>query len=335
MLQDPSKLNFWGRLQQKQMASLMAPFQKQQQLQAEQAGREKVKTLMGGRATPYQDEDQMFDSLDTLPEGLKNKGTGLIGGEITPMEYFGELASTQGQEARGHQGLMDILSRQTPTQKPTGLMQNLAAAGYERGTPEYQQAVKDYLSKANTQINMGTKHITGAEAQMMRNDRQEMPPIGMSHEQAGAAGFHFIDKEAEKKARDREETLGSMGHSLDTYERILKKQGAMNITQMFTDPAEYTQLQGAYGDLLLETKELAKLGVLAGPDMDLMAQLMIDPTSLKANVMQFSSSKDELPKQLSIIRSKLEQARKRAVQQYGKNWRAAVPKDTVRFEDLP
>jgi len=220
----------------------------------------------------------------------------------------------------------------TQQQKPTSLMQNIEAAGYRAGTPEYQQAVKDYLVKPNTQINLGAKNITSSDAQQMRNDKGQMPPIGMNWQQAGQAGYRFINKQEEEKAGEQKEIIGSMQQALDAYKTTLKKQGAMNIVDMFTSPGEYNKLSAAYGQLQLEYKELAKLGVLTGPDMGLIERVMIDPVSIRANAVEYFAN-DALYDQLDIVGEKLNAARKRAEARFGKNWRSA--NKTVKFGDLP
>lgn len=258
------------------------------------------------RLTDVQDPSGYLSSLKT-PE------------QVAHGELYGGLLTTPGYEQIGAQGLRELIG--SGGQKPTSLMQNVLAMGHQPGTPEYQKAITDAVMKPSTRIDMGAKYITPADAKQLRGPNGETPPVGALWSDLIGKGYRFVDPTKETAAGARQETLGSMEHSLDTYEKILKEQGAMNITQMFSDPAKYAKLKAAYGDLLLETKELAKLGVLAGPDMDLMEQLMIDPTSIKANVMQFASNKDEIPKQLEVIRDKLTAARKRAVSRYGKNWR--------------
>ena len=200
-------------------------------------------------------------------------------------------------------------------------MQNLAAAGYQQGTPQYQQAVKDYIQKPNTQINLGAKNITAQDAQQMRNDKDEMPPIGMNWKEAGDAGFRFINKQEETKAGEHQEMIGSMQQSFDTYKDILTKQGVMAPWKMMTDPENYNKLTAAYAQLQLEFKELAKLGVLTGPDMGLIESVMQDPTSIRSNTAAYYSGKNPLINQLGIVGDKLATARKRAAERYGKNWR--------------
>ena len=155
----------------------------------------------------------------------------------------------------------------------------------------------------------------------MRNNEGEMPPIGMNWQQAGQAGFRFINKQEEEKAGEQKEIIGSMEQSLGTYKTLLKKQGAMNVVDMFRNPSDYNKLSAAYGQLQLEYKELAKLGVLAGPDMDLIERVMIDPTSLRANATQIFADKESLYKQLDVVEDKLTAAKKRAEARFGKNWR--------------
>jgi len=324
MLKDPSTLNFWGRLQQKQMAGLMKPYQEQQ-------GRERIRSLMGMKAQEYEMDDEELFPGEAPIEGLKTKGTGYLGGEMGNKELFAEMLTTPGYQNFGMQGLMSSGG----SVKPTSLMQNIAAGGLKQGTPEYQKFMLDKLQQASTQINMGGKYITSADAQQMRNDKQQMPPIGMTWADAEKSGFRFVNKQEIEKAGSEKEVIGSMQQSLDVYKDLLKKQGSMNVVDMFTDATDYAKLDAAYGQLQLEYKELAKLGVLTGPDMGLIERVMVDPTGIKANAIQYFSGKDSLYNQLDIVGEKLTAARKRAEARYGKNWRNVSKNKTVKFGDLP
>ena len=75
------------------------------------------------------------------------------------------------------------------TIKPTSLIQNLIAAGYVPGTPEFQKKMMDILQKPQTQINMETKKPLGANAAKWRNEKGEQPNPMMTIEEATAAGF--------------------------------------------------------------------------------------------------------------------------------------------------
>jgi len=206
--------------------------------------------------------------------------------------------------------------------EPTGLMQNIFSMGYQQGTPEYKDLMGSILRKPQTQINMGSKHITASDAQQMRNSKGEMPPIGSTWQEAGRSGYNFVSPQQLTEARKESETLGAMGSALDTYEGIVKETGAMLPSKRFTDPNKFNELTSAYAALQLEFKELAKLGVLAGPDMELIERVIQDPTSMSANAQQFFSKENPTISQLGIVRKKLDEARKRAEQRHGKDWRA-------------
>ena len=90
---------------------------------------------------------------------------------------------------------------------------------------------------------------------------------------------------------------------------------------MLTEPEDYNKLTASYAQLQLEFKELAKLGVLTGPDMGLIESVMQDPTSIRSNAAAYYSGKNPLINQLGIVGEKLATARKRAAERYGKNWR--------------
>lgn len=115
MLRDPSELNFWGRLQQRAMqkGGLMKAYQEQQL-------REDVKGMVGARQTPYEmSDEELFpgEAQETAAPGLMTKGTGLIGGETTPAEFYGGLLSTPGYQSIGAQGLMNMSNQAAQMQR--------------------------------------------------------------------------------------------------------------------------------------------------------------------------------------------------------------------------
>ena len=92
----------------------------------------------------------------------------------------------------GNKAIVQGLLGMGTGQKPTSLMQNLTAAGYKQGTPEYFQAMKDYLAKAQTQINMGKTGdaiIPVPELMKMRTPNGGRPPIGTTYAQAQRLGL--------------------------------------------------------------------------------------------------------------------------------------------------
>ena len=74
---------------------------------------------------------------------------------------------------------------------------------------------------------------------------------------------------------------------LDTVERVRNAIGGLRGSINKINPSPLTvgtdlaEIDGKYNDLLLVLKDYAKLGVLAGPDLDLLNNWVGDPTSIK------------------------------------------------------
>jgi hypothetical protein len=265
---------------------------------------------------------------------------GITRPDIQTQAPTGLLATQPGGEALttalgtefGPQAMQGLLAQMQPAggMKPTSAMQNIAAAtGALPGTPEFQQAMNDYMMKAQTQIDMGNKFITPQQAQQIRGPKNQMPPIGSTWESLAGQGYSFVSPQELKEQRERGETLGSIEQSFGTYKSMAKEYGAMPAWQAFTDPEKYNKFTAAYADLQLEIKELANLGVLAGPDMDLIERVVQDPTSIRSNLAQYYSGKNPLAGQLDIVEQKIEAAKKRAEEKYGKDWRKAARKPSA------
>lgn len=67
---------------------------------------------------------------------------------------------------------------------------------------------------------------------------------------------------------------------LQDYETLFNNGGATMLPGMRND-----QLSTAHRNLQMQMKELYNLGVLNGPDLDLMNQILLDPTSVSGNLM--------------------------------------------------
>jgi len=164
-------------------------------------------------------------------------GTGFIGqmeAATTPQEQqraqarlYGGLIGTPGMEQIGAQGLQGMLGRQGTGQKPTGIMQNLLAAGYTQDTPEYKQAMRDYISKPQTQINMGTKAIPVTDLMKMRMPDGSRPPVGMTPDQALQAGV-TLKKDVSADSASKLAMLDTARQGMATIEPILFKDGKID-----------------------------------------------------------------------------------------------------------
>lgn len=74
-------------------------------------------------------------------------------------------------------------------------------------------------------------------------------------------------------------TAANVGATLDRYQQALQESGAETLPGPARD-----KLKNARTQLLLELKTLNELGAITGPDLDLMNDLVIDPTSFNARV---------------------------------------------------
>jgi len=107
---------------------LRARAERERKLAEAQAARERVQGLMGKAQAPYQmGEEELFPGeiqeeaissglpVGTIepgqaPPSLMTKGTGLVGGEISPMEFYGGLMTTPGYQDVGAQGLRGLMA---------------------------------------------------------------------------------------------------------------------------------------------------------------------------------------------------------------------------------
>ena len=119
-----------------------------------------------------------------------------------------------------------------------------------------------------------------------------------------------VDPAMEAKKRVAWDTIGNVEDAYGRYRKLILETGPTIIPG-----ADKLVLSAGYADLMLQLKELAKLGVLAGPDMDIMAQIIKDPTKLGAQMYD----RDSLLAQLDeVLGPKVQATRGRAVSLYGK-----------------
>lgn len=110
------------------------------------------------------------------------------------------------------------------------------------GTPEWDQAYNDYL------VGQGTE--------------------------AGASSLTTANATTAQKVVLATNQIGSL---LDDYQRQIG-----GFKPGLTPSVEKDSIRTTYTQLLLAMKELQNLGVLNGPDLDLMKQMIIDPTSFES-----------------------------------------------------
>ena len=85
------------------------------------------------------------------------------------------------------------------------------------------------------------------------------------------------DQKPPEAIRSSQVKFGAALKVFDDYEAAIKRIGPK-----FIPGGDKTELQTNYNAMVLELKNLGELGVLAGPDMGIINQLLVDPTSLNA-----------------------------------------------------
>ena len=152
-----------------------------------------------------------------------------------------------------------------------------------RQSPMYKTAY-DYLSqpKTETYINEVGQQVTRKIPGMISKE-DYLPPVGVA----------AVDKkpvvtepkeEIVKVSQERRKTLQTQIDTVDNSERkILAFQKKLDEIKPnpLTRGEDRADIQSSYTSLLLELKNLEQLGVLAGPDLDLLQSMVGDPTGFQ------------------------------------------------------
>lgn len=111
--------------------------------------------------------------------------------------------------------------------------------------------------------------------------------------------------------------------SLGEYEAIFNDGGSTA-----WPGARRDRLSTAHRDLQMQMKELYNLGVLNGPDLDLMNQILLDPTSVSGNVMDALGVADmekRIPANIADVRRMMQNRAEPALQQLGIDPQSLMP----------
>ena len=200
---------------------------------------------------------------------------------------------------------------------PNGMVQDQELVGGKWGNVGEAYPRRDpYKQVVNVGPN-GETSINYVDTRTLGKDgKPKMIPVGKKPDGKQASDY--------RSARDNVERVGT---SLDTYEKLLKENGA----EIWPGKTRL-QMQTAHTDLLMEMKELLNLGVLNGPDLELMESMIINPTSLRAKGYEMFGGTEGMLEQLNLVRKKLDAAGARADKIYGGKLTA---KQNRRSTDTP
>lgn len=153
-----------------------------------------------------------------------------------------------------------------------------------RQSPMYKTAF-NYLSqpKTETYINEFGQQVTKKEPGIISKE-DYLPPVGVTAADEKPVVTEPKEEEVVKVSPERRKDLIN---NIDTLQNSLVKltnfEEAVDELQpgIFTIGEERAKIQSLHTSILLELKNLEELGVLAGPDLDLLLGLLGDPTSFQ------------------------------------------------------
>jgi hypothetical protein len=173
-------------------------------------------------------------------------------------------------------------------QKPTSLMQNVAAAGMQPGTTEYQQMMQEAIMKPATEINMA-KMPTGYVRQ-----GEGMRPVQGSPDYVKA-----------------QQEVNSASTGISTVDMMIKSIDESGSEMYGPESGRQAQL---YGQILSEIAKLRDLGVLQPGEVEMMQDQLTDPSTMAGA----TTSKATMLAQYKQVRKMLDDKLKGKMSTYSK-----------------
>lgn len=238
--------------------------------------------------------------------------------------------------ADGSRVLPNVVKPEEKPNLPTGMYLDPVTKlpKYHESYLEGQKTLKKAGASNNTLISKqeaeASKPLSSSERKAYRMADGSPLPVGATMNDLKSLGEQVIpvnqeqidlQKGFDEKWAEDVKTYDSMTKSINSYKEILNKTG----TKIVPD-ADKLKLQAEYTNMLMGAKDLFELGVLTGPDMDLLQTVAEDPTSILGNYV----GKDALIEQLAAIESKVNNSKKIAARAY----RQEIKEDSLNIDDL-
>lgn len=253
-------------------------------------------------------------------EGLGGSSGGMFSSGISSQERA--LAEAMGPDAYfAGKAKQHFAAPKDPLIKTFDVGDEKITRRYNRATGEWEDMEKAPRYKPTTTINVGGELPKPPSGYFYTGVDPKDPQL------APIPGWSGPDAVKRKAALN---TVGRMQDGLDRYRKILGKHGA----EVMPGP-DKMELKAAYTNLLMEGKELFNLGVLNGPDLEIMQQYMQDPTTLRAKGYEAVGGLEGFARQLDQVQEKLDAARIRAEGLYGPGKSDKVPAGSTRFRYDP
>lgn len=207
---------------------------------------------------------------------------------------------------------------------PTSLQQNLAAAGLQPGTPEYQQAVLDTVTKRRQGETGAVKLPNGFQFVDPSN-----PAAGVVPLRGGPADPTRPTTEQRNKLATAQKTHRQLTGQLGEYAKTLRS-GVTNLPGAERDKAKTQRTQ-----IKMQLKNLYELGAITGPDEEILDSLILDPTELSGRAVGLlpgvDSPEDRALSNLGILMQEADRALSAAS---GNNPKAAQEQAQPSLQDL-
>jgi hypothetical protein len=215
---------------------------------------------------------------------------------------FAESANFSDPFKGGNTGLLNIVQKLHPkiqdgSATPDEVRQYKLAVGY---------LGRDQISQVQTPT--GPTSITNPGF----NVAETLGAPGGSQLPAGqTGGRQVIGRSLSTLAQGKIDMQGAVEQKWEAYKNALKAIGP-RLNPLSSD---YKKIQSSYTAVLLALKDAASLGVLAGPDLDLLHSWLQDPTTLMAQIGRWDS--DYLLADVKNIDATIGDSRKRLNEQFG------------------
>ncbi len=159
-------------------------------------------------------------------------------------------------------------------QDPTTLQQNLAAAGLQPGTPQYQQTVLDSVTKRRQGETGAVKLPTGYRFADPAN-----PEAGVVALKGGPADTTRPTTEQRNKLATAQKTHKQLTQQIQQYVETIRG-GVATLPGPARDKVKTQREQ-----IKLQLKNLYELGAITGPDEQILDNLIFDPTALSSQAL--------------------------------------------------
>ena len=286
-------------------------------------------------------------AIQTMQEGKKKKEERRKNyqeflGTLDPKSPFYSLSKSMGADKLDQLLLKRYeMEQKTPKalfegQSTTNQFYNTLLQGQQdesiRSTPQYKTAY-NYLSQPKTEtfLNQQGQQVTRSVPGMI-SKQDYFPPTGVEPQPSMADSMKEVDEDivvqvSQERRKDLIKNITVLDNTsakLDTFSKKIEDIDP-GITTVGTERAD---IANSYTSILLELKNLEELGVLAGPDLDLLQGMLGDPTSIMQNLFKGGAEGTKL--QIQNIKEYINEKKTRFSSELGEA--IETPQGTTRQE---